>query len=155
MPDSSYCVLDAEEVSKMFSDMDKRLKRQVLRRALVAAMAIIKTEIENACPVQTDTEPGSDALPPGALKAAIRVRTSTSSDGLKGSSRLDFGDQNIIAARVEHGHLLFGHLPGHKDLGVVVPHPFIWPAVDRSLDKAMAAYQAAVEEALIEREGIT
>ena len=150
----AYLIYDDREVKKLFTDLDKRLKRQVLRRALVAAMAVIKTEVENNCPVQTDAEPGSDALPPGALKASIRVRISTSSDGLKGSARLDFQDQNIIAARVEWGHVQFSHLPGHKEIGVVPPHPFIWTSVDVALPKAMEVYQATVEEALIEREGL-
>jgi len=145
MPSEPYLVYDAKEVTDMFNNMQNRLRRAVLRKALVEAMAVIRTEVENACP-----DDGT-----GALKASIRVRVSTSSDGLRGSSRLDFGDQNLIAARTEWGHVMVTHIDqGHKAVGVVPPHPFIWPAVDRALPKALEVYSATIESELIAREGL-
>ena len=129
----------------MFDGMQARLKRQVLRRALVAAINVIADEVRNACPDVT-----------GVMQASLGTKVSTSSDGLKGSARIIWNnDQGIIVARVCFGHVNIGHEPGLKNLGSVTPPAdFFWPAVDRSLDRALAAYSAAVEEALIEREGL-
>ena len=140
MPDGAYLVLDTKDVDAMFLDMQKRVRKNILARALKAAMNVIADAVRTDCADVT-----------GILQASIRVRVSTSSDGLTGSAKLDFGDQNIIAARVEFGHVQFTHLPGHKEVGVVPPHPFIWNAVDRSLDAAMTVYTRMIESELVAR----
>jgi hypothetical protein len=146
MPDGSYCVLDAKEVTALFDSMRARMKRAVLRKALVAAINILADAIRNACP-----DDGT-----GALKASIKTLVSTDSSGLKGSAKIVWADgQGIIAARVEFGHANVGHQPELKLLdSVTEPHPFIFPACDLALPKALAVYQATVESELIARDGL-
>ena len=143
--DGAYCVLDAKEVTAMFNDMQARLKRQVLRRALVAAINIIVEEVRNACPDVT-----------GVMQASLGTKVTTDSSGLKGSARIVCNNsQGVVVARVEFGHTNVGHQPELKKLGSVTPpHPFFWNACDRALPLALETYQRVVEESLIEREGL-
>jgi hypothetical protein len=145
MPEGSYCVLDAADVQKMFSDMQARMKRAVLRRALVAAINVIADEVRQACPDVT-----------GVMQASLGTKVSTSSDGLKGSARIVWNnDQGVVVARVEFGHTNVGHQPELKNLGSVTPpHPFFWNACDRALPKALEVYTLMVESEVIAREGL-
>lgn len=127
----------------MFADMEKRVKRNILSKALRAAMNVIADAVRADCPDVT-----------GVLQAAITVSVKVKADGLSGTAKLGFGNQNIIAARVEWGHLEFGHLPGHKTMDPVQPHPFIWTAVDRALPAALETYSLMIESELIAREGL-
>jgi HK97 gp10 family phage protein len=138
---SNYVVWDDLEVKKHFDEIEKNLKRQVLQKALRAAINVLANAIREACPDVT-----------GVLQGAITTKVNTSSDGLSGSAEISFGDQTLTAVRVEFGHAIWTHEPGHKDTGEVVqPHPFVWNTYEEKKAEAIAAYEAAVESALIIR----
>lgn len=137
-------ILGVEELKKSFSELSANLKKRVVRGALKQAIQIVSDEIVPHTPVHL-----------GILKASAETNVKVSSNGERGSASFGYGTQNREALLVEYGHAEIGHEPGKKELGVVAPHPWILPGLDRSIGQAMEAFDKAVEESVINFERAT
>jgi hypothetical protein len=131
-------ILGVDELKQAFSDLSARLKKSVIRGGLTKAIAVVAAEIVPHTPTKL-----------GLLKSSAETKVRVSSNGLTGSATLGYGSQSRIAILVEYGHADVGHLPDKKQLGVVNPEPWILPGLDRSINPAMAVFDEAVEESVI------
>lgn len=146
MADQAIELSGFKEIDDMFQRLEQGPETEALqRKALNAAGAVIAAELESVTPVKTIKTAGS-SLPQGALKAAIRRRTSIPSDGSAPSTTVNFGKLSYIAHIVDIGHVDFNS----KGRTHTPAHPFIRGAEAASHDKAAAAYietmRAGVEE---------
>lgn len=136
MPVQMDFLYNDEGLKQAFDELAAKMRRGAIRKALIAFITIVAEAVRAAVPDGT-----------GLLKASIGFKVNTSSDGWRGSARLTYGDQALVAARVEYGHENVGHQPQLKKLGSMTPpHPWIWPAVDASFDAAYDAFFRVLDE---------
>lgn len=124
--------------------------RPVMKKAIRVGARIVKAEIASRAPIRPDA-PSGDALPPGALKSDISIRT-LKDTGADEAVSIQPGKLTAHIARfVEFGHRLVkggrNHIkrggPG-KVIGHVPAHPFVRPAFEAS----QKPVQDAIEESL-------
>lgn len=138
------------------------LQREVagpgMERALRAGGRVIRTAMQERAPVLDKRTPGSSALPPGSLRAGIRVY---SPKDVKPVEVLVGPNAKTahVARFVEYGHRqVHGGqlkvLPNGKTLGKgkagrdVPAHPFLRPAFEASLGAAETAMVASLKETI-------
>lgn len=133
--------------------------KNIERKALRAAAAVVKERLIEATPVRVSEEQGGNALAPGALKAAVRMRVNVG-DGTPenpSTTTVDFGKLSYVANFVDRGH----RPPHARSLsragltssGKNTPaHPFVRAVEDSSAQTAQDAYtetlQAEIEKVL-------
>lgn len=141
-----------DELDDFLRTSPAELANGPVRKALKAGGAVIQAAIVERAPVLLEPEsPGSDALPPGAIKSDIIVKITVAQGG--GTAIIEPGKFTLHVARwVEYGHRMVrggysrvigkgpnaGKLrgPGKELERPVPPYPFIRPAVEASIEKA-------------------
>ena len=131
-----------------------------MKKALRAGGNVIKEAIMERAPELDGTTPGSDSLPPGALKAGMRV---ANIDGENGPEALIGPNSKVayVALFVEFGHrqvhggylklLGNGKTRGTGTAGADVPaHPFIRPAYEASITAAFDAIGESLQKSFKE-----
>ena len=140
------------EFSRMMQELAGPAAERIARHAVRAGGRVVQAAITEAAPVRPDL-PSGTALPVGALKNDIVVKTVKESDGSV-SAYIEPGSRTRhIAALVEYGHRMVkggyskqgaGTLgqgfsgPG-QDIGFVPAAPFIRPAWENSESAAQDA----------------
>lgn len=131
-----------------------------MRKALRAGGKVIERAMEERAPVLDEHQPGSDALPPHALRDGIRTVSTTEEE----QPEVLIGPNAKVAhvARfVEYGHRQVhgGELKLLGDgrtrgtgmaIGEVPPYPFLRPAFEASLSEAEEVIAASLRESLKE-----
>lgn len=133
----------ADLIAKLDAVNGEALK-QAQRKALKRVGEIVKTAIVERAPERTEATPGSNALPPGALKADIRATVHISRDekAATDTSRVTIGPGKKtahVARWVENGHANPRARKGKKNTPA---HPFVRPAADASERQALEEYEA-------------
>lgn len=109
--------VDTTQWEALLADLPKRVRRRAVRSALQAAGDVLRDAIETEAPERTDVPtPGSDALPPGILKADISTQVQV---GTKYDPRVKVGPTAIagrVARWVENG---FDHVSGGASEGSI------------------------------------
>jgi bacteriophage HK97-gp10 putative tail-component len=101
--DISAEILGAKEIQDMLAELKDRQANLVMARALKDGAQVYQAAIAEAAPERLDDEPSGTALPPGALKSDVIVR-STKSDGGP-AYMVTFGKlTKHVAAWAEYGH---------------------------------------------------
>lgn len=124
-----------------------------LRKAVTAGGKVLQAAIAERAPeLDSPESPGSDALPPGALKSDIELHAFVVKEGASASAVIEPGKFTKHVARwVEYGHRLVrggynrvidkgpskGKTRGKGSVvGEVEAHPFIRPAVEENMEAA-------------------
>jgi HK97 gp10 family phage protein len=128
-----------------------------MKKALRKGAKVIEEAMVERAPVLKKSVPGSSALPPGALKAGIRVYVPQ--DNSEPPQALIGPSAKVahVARFVEYGHrsvsggslklLGNGKTRGTGKAGADVPaHPFLRPAFEASIETAGAAIAASLTE---------
>jgi hypothetical protein len=141
------------EFSRMMTELAGPAAERIARHGVRAGARVVQAAITEAAPVRPDL-PSGTALPVGALKNDIVVKTVKESDGSI-SAYISPGARTAHAARlVEYGHRLVkggyskqgagilgqGYSGPGRDIGFVPAAPFIRPAWENS--------EAAAEDAI-------
>jgi HK97 gp10 family phage protein len=138
----------AEIEAALLSIADGEVADAIQREALKAAAAVIKPVLVAETPVRTKVG-GKDALPPGALKAAVRSRVSIPKDSKVASATVDFGKLTHIARFVDRGH---ANPTAKRGLRNTPAHPFVRETEAATRQEATEAYfvtlQAGITKAL-------
>jgi HK97 gp10 family phage protein len=154
MPDGLEITFEGmPEFSRMMQELAGPAAERIARHAVRAGGRVVQAAITEAAPVRPDL-PSGTALPPGALKNDIEVKTVKESDGSI-SAYIGPGRETAHAARlVEYGHRQIrggtsskgGGILGQsyrgsgKNIGKdVPPHPFIRPAWENAETAAQDA----------------
>ena len=149
-----------DELDNLFKTPAPELLDGPLRKAVTGGGKILQAAIaENAPELESPESPGSDALPPGALRSDITMHAFVVKGGTSATAIIEPGKYTKQVARfVEYGHRMVrgGYArvissgpnkgrsrgPG-KALEENVPaHPFIRPAVEANMARAQAEMNA-------------
>lgn len=131
-----------------------------MRKALRAGARVIERAMVERAPHLDEHQPGSDALPPNALKEGIRVAMTTE-EGMPEALIGPDGKTAHVSRWVEYGHrqvhggelklLGDGRTRGTGTAGEdVPPYPFLRPAFEASLGEAEEVIAASLQESLKE-----
>lgn len=149
-------IVGLDELDEFLRTSPSEIANGPVRKGLQAGAAVMQAALAEAAPELMEPEsPGSDALPPGALKSDIEVHVYVAQGG--GSAVIGPGKYTEHVARwVEYGHAMVrggysrvitnrwfadGKLrrgPG-KVVGNVPAYPWIRPTVEATMEKALAA----------------
>jgi HK97 gp10 family phage protein len=157
-------LLDLSEMTVLLDklhDLKIEVAGPAADKAIRAGARVIRDAMEEAAPVLDKKTPGSNALPPGSLKAGMRVfvpQDESPKAALIGpAARVEY-----VARFVEYGHRIVSGgtsrlLPNGKTRGngkvsteVVPPHPFLRPAFESSIAGAEAAMKESLSKAIQE-----
>jgi hypothetical protein len=134
----------------LLSIADGEVAYQIQRDALQAVVEIVQPELLAVTPERVE-KGGKDALPPGALKAAIRGRIRLPKNGEAATATVDFGKLDYIAHFVDWGHIN----PTAKNPNKLKHTPgtgFVRKTQDATAAAALEAYsttlQAGIDAAL-------
>ena len=150
MPDEflSVDVSDFEGFAQLLERFPLEVQDKMLKNATGAGASVLQVAMINAAPVHVGPETtGSNALPPGLVKADIRVAALKQGRGWLIGPGLRTG---YVVRWLERGHQLIrggkrARLgkktvnSGGKVIGHVPAHPFIRPAFDAHWKDAVAA----------------
>jgi HK97 gp10 family phage protein len=158
MPAFEVKVEGLAELQAKLNDMKTDGAKRIMNRALRAGGEVFKEEVEQRAPVRPEL-PSGTALPPGALQHDISVKTITgdakSGIVLVGPGRLT----RHVARWVEFGHRLVrggtsrllanGKTRGRgSEVGQVPAHPFMRPAFEAGVQRALEAVKASIVDDL-------
>jgi hypothetical protein len=154
MADGLSLKIDTTKFEALLKAMPQRVARRAVRQALQAGGDVIQEAMVAEAPQRTDAPtPGSDALPPGILKAdlSVQVTVGTKDDPIVrvGPSR----DTAHVAWWIENG---FDHVEGGRKRkgGKVTKHidanPFMLRAFDSSISSAVDAMISSLAGSLEE-----
>lgn len=149
MADTDVKIEGFKELERaLLSIADGEVADQIQRDALQAVVEVVQPELLAVTPERVD-KGGKDALPPGALKAAIRARIRVPKNGQGATATVDFGKLDYIAHFVDWGHVNptakrgLKHTPGTG---------FVRKTQDATAGAALEAYsttlQAGIDAAL-------
>ena len=123
-------------IDEVFKNLDATKADSIRLRALKAGAKIEKAAIEAAAPEQVTNHAGSNALPPGALKNDVVMRTGSG----KHYVSVQFGKYTAYVARfLEYGF-------AHAKHGKFVQRPFFRNAIDSVQSEAQAAITKSLSE---------
>lgn len=151
MADGITFKIDSSKFEALLKAMPQRVARRAVRNALKAGGAVLLEAMKAECPVRTDAPtPGSDALPPGILKADL---TTTVQVNTKYPPRVIVGptsDTAYVAWWIEQGFDHYGG--GRKGKGTKGKHvdanPFLTRAFDSSIQSAVDAMISSLSTSL-------
>ena len=148
-----------EQVQRRLKEISKGLAAKSFAKALDRAAGVIQAEVQTR----------AEALPeasqtPLSEHVIVKVEVDTNKGG--GIALVGFDSsqdertgvpQDLKALWVEYGHQMIGHKPAKRPLkgpltpdGVVVPHPFMRPAVEAVADQAIQVFGETLIEGLSE-----
>jgi hypothetical protein len=126
------------EFSRMMQELAGPAAERIARHAVRAGAQVVQAAITEAAPVRPDL-PSGTALPPGALKNDIEVKTRKEPDGSVSAYIAPGSRTRRIASWVEFGHRQIHGRISRKGGGILggrlidVPaHEFIRPAFEAS-----------------------
>lgn len=141
-------VSDFEGLAQLLERFPLDVQDKMLKKATGAGASVLQVAIINAAPERVDEHTtGSNALPPGYVKADIRIAALRTGRGwLIGPTPIT----GYVVRWLEHGHMLIkggkrsrrGKTSinvGGKVIGHVPAHPFIRPAFDAHWKEAVTA----------------
>lgn len=133
------------EVQRMLTEAPKAIAGSIFVRAMDAAVQVIEDELYILAPERDEGERDENEA---HIKDLIMhlIELDSRFRGVRAS--IGFGKGGHKALWLEYGHRMIGHAPGHKDLGMVRPHPFIRRAFDNCADKAIAAFTRVFEDGM-------
>ena len=147
------------ELQQKLDELKKEQADAFMRKALREGASVIRNEVAERAPEQVETPgPESTALPPGALRNDVVVRTPRKTTGPL--VVVEFGKYTRHVARwVEYGHRLVrggylkvlanGKTRGKgKEFGQVAAHPFIRPGFEASAPRAVDAITESLKQSL-------
>jgi HK97 gp10 family phage protein len=132
----------------MFENAPKILQLAAYQKALQAGANVFMDELEAKTPIQLRLSGGDLFVEGGNLKAAIMSVVTLDTGARGGMAQVGFGKLGRVANWVEYGHRMVGHKPGKKAQGNVPAHPFMRPAFDASVDRAVEAFAKSIENAV-------
>lgn len=147
-----------EALTNKLRGLQQEVSGPGMERALRAGGRVIRGAMQERAPVLDRRTPGSTALPPGSLRAGIRVyapKDVKPIEVLVGPN----AKTAHVARFVEYGHRQVSGgqlkvLPNGKTHGKgkagrdVPPHPFLRPAFEASLGAAETAMVASLKETI-------
>ena len=138
-------------LAKALRTLPVKVEKQIIREATRAAAEPVLHAAQAKAPVET-----------GLLKSTLRITTSTSSRKGTFKARIQAGGKGAEEGKDYTGEAFYapmieyGHFAGHRRLGGarewVEPKPFMRPAFDENVEKAIDIMIAKVRAGL-EREG--
>lgn len=163
MPGSIDINVDISECDAFFAEIADPVRvKKITRKALRKGATVIRDAVAAMAPERPDL-PSGTALPIGALKNDIIVRSSTDGNGREVATVQPGALTDHVAGWVEFGHQevaggklgLDGKGSGHR-VGThgmtstfVPPHPFFRPAEDASEAAATEAIAQSLSEDLV------
>ncbi len=164
MPGFEIKVEGLAELQDKLNQLKGPTAKRVMNKALRAGGAVFQQAVAEAAPERPNL-PSGTALPPGALRHDIGIRTiPTGADAASSLVAVGPGKLTAHAARlVEYGHrqtkgksrlLRNGKTKGPGvQVGIVPPHPFMRPAFESSQQAATDAVVTSLQEDLINKGG--
>jgi HK97 gp10 family phage protein len=152
-------VTGLDEMQGKVKLVQQAMREDVVRQAARAGAGVILGAMQARAPERVDMPTAeSTSLPPGAIKASLRISIAKMRAGLVTAKIGPTKKIKGLVAAVEYGHrLIKGGWsrvtakrvagPG-KVIGHVPAHPFLRPAFDESASDAIAASAAVVRERL-------
>lgn len=150
----------AEMVARM-NNLRGQVSGPIAKKAVRAGGNVIRDAMIEHTPVLIEKNAGSNSLPPGAVKADIKVRFPAQEQVLETTALIGPGSKTKHVARfVEYGHrmvsggqskvLASGKLsgPGKASSKDVSAHPFLRPAYEEVADAAQQAEADVLQEEL-------
>jgi HK97 gp10 family phage protein len=132
-----------EGIDELFSHIDATKAKSIQRKALKAGGTLIQAAIAERAPERVTDSQGSNALPPGALKNDIEMKTLKGSDGNRIAISIGPGKYTAHVARfLEYGF-------HHYKLGKYIFRPFIRPAIDETESAAQKAILDTLESEIV------
>jgi Bacteriophage HK97-gp10, putative tail-component len=163
MPGAINISVDTSACDAYFADITDPVRvKKITRKALRSGAMVIRDAVAERAPERPDL-PSGTALPIGALKNDIIIRSYTNDNGKEVASVQPGTMTDHVAAWVEYGHQqvaggrlsVSGKGSGHR-LGVhgmtstfVPPHPFFRPAEEASEAAATEAITESLSEDLV------
>lgn len=135
------------EVQRMMREAPKQVAVLGLAKALHAGGHVIESAVAERTPERDEGARSGDA---GHLIDALTLDVQVDTGAKGGVASVHFGNLSHIAGFVEKGHRLIGHRPNKKQIGNVVPHPFMRPAADASEDAAIGAFSDSLSKSVEE-----
>jgi len=142
MASNNNVTVDCTSVIEMLKALGDDAKDKAIQAALRAGAKIEQTEIQNNCPTRVEG-PSGTALPVGALKSDVIIKTSTKQADVP-YALVTFGKYSKHVARwVEDGHkVIKGTKGSKKDTGKeTTPNPFISAAFETCEQEVTKAIQ--------------
>lgn len=150
-----------EEMVAQMNNMRAQVSGPIAKKAVRAAGNVVREAMVERTPENIERNAGSDSLPPGAVKADIKVRFPAQEQVLETTALIGPGSKTAHVARwVEYGHRMVhggqskvgadGKVRGTGRASAVdVPaDPFLRPAYEASLDAAREAEAEVLQEEL-------
>jgi hypothetical protein len=145
MAEQAITLSGFKEIEAQFLALESGGKADEIQRAALKAVGdVIKPALVAATRVRK-TKVYGKSLPEGALKAAIRARTSLGKDGAAPMETVDFGKLSYIAYIVDHGHVNANAKEGRKHTPA---YPFIRGVEDATRDEALEVYMATLQQGI-------
>jgi HK97 gp10 family phage protein len=163
MPGSIDIRVDISQCDAYFAEIADPVRvNKIVRKALRSGAMIVRDAVAARAPERPDL-PSGTALPIGALKNDIVIRSYTNDKGEAAVSVQPGSLTNFAAAMVEYGHQMVlggrlskddkgtGHRVGTHGMTTtfVPPHPFFRPAVEASEAAATEAISESLSEDLV------
>jgi hypothetical protein len=147
MPDQgSFIITGIEDVCARLAAAPETIVKRTFAKALAAGATPLLVSMVEHAPIQKEGEHYHDEL--AHLKDSAVVAITLNADSKGGVAQIGFGKLGNIAGWVEYGHRLIGHLPKLRQIGQVVAHPFMRPAVADAAEEAIQAFADTLAEEL-------
>ena len=148
MAEEIITVTGIAEAAEFLRNAPKVVVATAFLKAFRAGGEVIKEDLISRTPIKSSATGG--LLREGELQASVELKIQLDSQFRGGVAIISHGKNSNVANWVEFGHILVGHKPGKKVLGVVPEHPFIRPCADATWQAAVEAFTDSLVESMRE-----
>ena len=146
MADLEIKIEGLDELKKELSQFPEQLQKKALDKSVRAGSKIIVSAARSKAPVRAHEWEGIKyPNPPGTLKKGIKAEKARLMPAYFRRDIIGFSPSAWYGALVERGHKI---VRGDKTIGHVAAKPFLRPAFDENLEKALDAMKEALGKAI-------